>query len=244
MASSSVLITSLIEASRKFFVDHAADDIDPTLGPVHGAVVQLERHLGERGEGLVERPVLRREREHLLLGEGEIDIHLRIVRYPDERLGHRRAHQRPDTKRGHAGIAVDGALHLGIREVVLRIGQFGLCLLQGSLCTLVLVLGRMQFKVRNHPVGKEQLLPFQSLFSRSLVGLGRSHCGDRLLQSGFIGHLVDNKEHLALAHMGTLLDQHPGDGARYLRAHLHILFSFYHSRVFHRELSVFRLYRQ
>ena len=102
----------------------------------------------------------------------------------------------------------------------------------------------MQFKVRNHPVGKEQLLPFQSLFGRSLIGLGRSDRGDRLLQSGFIGHLVDDKEHLALAHMGTLLDQHPGDGTRHLRAHLHILFSFYHSRVFHRELPVFRLHRQ
>lgn len=66
--------------------DDAADARDAAAVTVYAAVAQFQLYVGHLFKRLVERAVCLGQVEHLVLVDGEVDIHFRVVRNRGQRL--------------------------------------------------------------------------------------------------------------------------------------------------------------
>ena len=175
------------------------------------AVVKKQFHLGHGRQDILLSPFGAREVEHLLLGEGEIDVHLVVVRDGEERC--RGIDQCPDAVGGHAGIG----------EVVFGIDQLGLCLCQRCLCTVQVVDSGLQVEVRDDVFPPQFLLALSGHLCRGHCRFRAPHIGTGRCYLRLIGHLVNDKQRLPFLHGGTLVNTNFRQQPRHLGVDAHVL---------------------
>ena len=204
-------------------VDHAADRFDASLLGVKRSVVEHKLHVRQRRQRFVHRAVFAGQVEQLILRQGEINVHIGVVRYGGQRLGNRCAHQGTHTIRQDTDYAVGRTFHFGIGEVVGRIDELCLGLCQLGFCRQQVVLGSLQVELRNDVLGEQLFFAVVGQLSGGYAGLGSCDVGFCGLQGCLVGHLVDNEQQLSLANYFTLFNAHFGNGTRYLRVNGDVL---------------------
>ena len=225
-------------------IDDAADGLDAARLVVDRPVVETQLHVGHVFQRVVDRTVLAREVQQLVLGHREIDVHLRIVRYGSQRLRRRRTDQRAHLVGQCTHDSVRGTGHDRIGEVVGGVHAlcFGLCELR--LGRQQVVLGRRKVELRNYLACEKFLLAVVGQLSGRNTRLGGGDVGFGRLQSCLIGNLVDDEKRLPVADALPLVYADLGDLARYLRIDCDILTTADRRRVIHRNGTVGRSHCQ
>ena len=206
-------------------VDHTADRLHATRLVVHRAVVEQQLHVGHVLERFGDRAVAACEVEQLVLGHREVDVHGRVVRDGGQRLRHRGAHQCTHTVGKRSHDAVRRSLDNRIGEVV-----GGIDLLCLGLCELCfgrqqVVLGRGEVVLRNDVAGEKFFFAVIGQLCRGDAGFGSGDIGFGGLQSGLVGHLVDDEQRLSFRHALAFVDAELPDRSRNLRVDVDVLTS-------------------
>ena len=113
-------------------------------------VIEAQFHFRHVLQGFVHVAILAGEGKQLILGHGEIDIHIRIVADRSKRIGHIGTYQCACTIRQCAYDSVTGTFHLGIREIVAGTDLLCFGLRQLSFGGEIRIFGRFQAEFRNY----------------------------------------------------------------------------------------------
>ena len=159
----------------------------------------------------------------MVLRHREIDIHHGIIAHRGQRLRHLRRDQCAYTERQGPYHSVTRALHLRVVEVVARNHQRRIRLRQTRLSTQIVVLRRLQVKLRNHLLGEQLLLRLIYQSSRGYIGFCHFYIGFRGLYLRTERHLVNHKQHLPFLHALTFHHAQLGQRTAYLRHDRNVL---------------------
>ena len=223
-------------------VDDAADGFHAAGIGQERAVVQHELHFRHFRDGFFQRAVLADEAQHVILGHGEVDIHLAVVRHGGQRLRDGAAYQCSLSVGKLAHHAVRRALHHGVRQVVGRVHHLCFHLCHGGFGAQQVVLGRLQVEVRHHLLVEQALGAFQRQVGCGFCGFCCFEVGLGRVEGGLIRHLVDDEQRLSLRHAVAFLDAQLLERAAHLRIDVHVLAAFDARAVAGLEFSGFGLH--
>ena len=228
--------------STRLPVDDATDGFDDTFLVINRIIIEAQFHFRHVLQGFVHVAILAGEGKQLILGHGEIDIHIRIVADRSKRIGHIGTYQCACTIRQCTYDSVTGTFHFGIREIVAGTDLLGFGLRQLSFGGEIRILGRFQAEFRNYFLCIQFFVALVGQFGSTQCGTCCFHIGSGGFQCGLVRHLVDNEKRLPAAYFLPFGHTEFLNRSRHLRININILSPTYARRIGRRKFLIHRFY--
>ena len=204
-------------------VDHTAHGINLSLVFVEALVGQTQLHVRHLLQLLLQRATGLGQVQQLLLGHGEIDIHLANLRDGRHRLCDRGAHQATYTIGEGTHHAIRRTGHRTEGEVLIRAHQLRLRLCQAGFCRHQLVDSGLILEIADDLFLMQHLLVLLGQGQRVHVRLGHLHSRFRLTDSSRILGRINLEQGLSFPNGRTLIHTQFHHKARDLWTHFDVL---------------------